>query len=113
MNKRAEAIYQQYPRKVGKRSALKSIDNAIVRLFDGELAGVKMTWEQAEEYLISRTRLFANSPAGQKGSYTPYPATFFNRGSYMDSPEEWWAEGVTERDRNNRREASIGVWRPE
>ena len=43
-------------------------------------------------FLLERTRLFANSSAGNRGRFTPYAATWFSRESYLDDEQEW---GVT------------------
>jgi hypothetical protein len=85
-----EAIYQAYPRHVAKRSALKAIESALKRLIacdthkdSADPAG------DALDFLLSQTTLFAASHAGQQGKFTPHPATWFNRGSYIDDPSEW------------------------
>lgn len=73
------SIYQAYPRKIAKQAALKAIEKALKRLEGpGEVA-----------YLLAVTREYAQSPAGNNGEYTPYPATWFNRSSYLDDPKEW------------------------
>ncbi len=76
----AERVYQEYPRKVAKEDALRSIRKALHKI---EIEGRDIEW------LIGRVRQFANSPAGKAGKYTPHPATWFNRGSYDDDPTEW------------------------
>jgi hypothetical protein len=78
----AEAIRQAYPRKVGgKAVALKAIHKA--------LAEVAKREADAAGWLLERVQAFAQSPAGQRGEYTPYPATWFNRQQYDDDPAEW------------------------
>lgn len=83
-----EDIYQTYPRKVGKRDAFRAIEKALRRLVKGE-CGELLDKQQAAELLIAKTSKFAESDAGRNGSYTPYPATWFNRSSYLDDESEW------------------------
>lgn len=76
--KKAEAIYQAYPRKIAKNSALKAIGKALGKV--------------AAEKLLSATLAFAAAterwPEDDK-RFIPYPATWFNRGSYDDDPKNW------------------------
>lgn len=74
-----ESIYAEYPRKVGRGSALKQIKAALLRLEHDDPVG----------YLIAVTKEFAKSPAGQRGTFTPHPSTFYNDSRYLDDPEEW------------------------
>jgi hypothetical protein len=107
-----ETIYQTYPRHKDKRFALVSIEKALLRIQRGE-TGKPMTWEAAVEYLLDRTSAFARSPAGGRGAMTAYPATWMNRGGYMDDPEEW--EHLTPEEFRQAKlsaEANIGVYRP-
>jgi hypothetical protein len=112
MRNGVEVIYSAYPRHKDKRFALLSIEKALLRIERGE-TGKKMTWEAAVEYLLARTALFSRSPAGNRGTMTAYPATWMNRGSYMDDEREW--EELTPQEYQQARmqaEANIGVWRP-
>ncbi|HEY1808876.1 MAG TPA: hypothetical protein VGG42_09955 [Acidobacteriaceae bacterium] len=86
-----EAIYQAYPRHIGKRVALAAIDKAIVRLLtQGEVkGGVFLTRADAERWLWKTLATFARSPAGNRGSLTPHPSTWFNQSRYLDDPAEW------------------------
>ena len=75
-------IYDAYPRKVGKAAALKAIEKALqVIAARGEADPVA--------WLLARVEAFARSPAGQQGTYTPYPASWFNQGRYDDADAEW------------------------
>jgi hypothetical protein len=74
-----ESIYQQYPRKIGKQPALKAIKKALENLDD----------ENPVAALRARVIEFANSPAGQKGEFVPYPEKWFNKKRYLDDPKEW------------------------
>lgn len=74
-----ETIYQAYPRHVGKQDAIRAIRKAM-RLHD-------------PAWLLARVQLYARSPDGQAGKFTPHPATWFNRGSYEDDDREWFRRG--------------------
>jgi len=80
-----ERIYQAYPRHVGKVAALKAIGKAIAVIQEAKRA----TAEDAADFLNSQVVKFANSPAGQRGGYTPHCATWMNDGRYFDDPNEW------------------------
>lgn len=84
----AKAIYQTYPRKVGRRQALIAIQTAIDRLMNGE-NGKRLSLEEALKFLREKVEAFAVSPEGNAGRYTPHPATWFNRARYSDDPSEW------------------------
>lgn len=73
-----EAIYAEYPRKVGKGAALKAIALACKK--------------HDPEWLIERVRTYAASPAGQAGQFTPHPSTWFNQERFNDDEAEWQRE---------------------
>ncbi|MCH8806653.1 MAG: helix-turn-helix domain-containing protein [Planctomycetes bacterium] len=81
-----EGIYQAYPRHVGKRTAIRAIRAALVRIAAQPGIGAH---GQAGAWLLERVQAFANSPAGQAGKFTPHPATFFNSERYDDDSAEW------------------------
>jgi hypothetical protein len=103
----SEMVYQLYPRKIGKKQALKAIEKAITDLMTAE----NYSLERAVACLKERTRSFAESPAGQRGSYTPHPATWFNRGSYRDDPKEWQVQDRTEAKHAKSEEAKTRVYK--
>ncbi len=78
-----ERIYQDYPRKVGKTEALKAITKALSEIKRRPGVDDPVVW------LLERVQRFAESPAGNRGKYTPHPATWFNQGRYDDDPAEW------------------------
>ena len=73
-----EDIYQSYPRKIGKTAAIKAIKTILK--------------DYPALSLLTQTKAFAEAvkswPERDK-TYIPFPATWFNRGSYMDDPKEW------------------------
>jgi hypothetical protein len=89
-----EEIYKAYPRKVGKKAAIKAILRGVQHL---KARGMPI--REAEVYLFRRVQSYARSPAGNDGEFTPHPATWFNRGSYDDDPQEWQRK-TSERNAN-------------
>lgn len=107
-----ERVYSHYPRKVGKGAALKAIERAAHRLKAGEMreAG-RMPLPQAYETLEKAVEAYARSPAGNAGEFTPHPATWFNRSSYLDDPATWQNNSSAKETRHeskfeNKRDAS-------
>ncbi len=96
---RIEEVYQAYPRRVGKAAALKAIKAAIKRMEKRD------SGEDAIAFLLERTKLFAASLAGQLGRFTPHPATWFNRESYLDDEQEW--DATENRSGSLKRDLSI------
>ncbi|HEU4341481.1 MAG TPA: HNH endonuclease domain-containing protein, partial [Candidatus Binatia bacterium] len=70
----AEMVYDAYPLKVGKQSALKSIERCF-----------KTT---GPEVLLERTKQFAAARNGDL-DYCPHPTTWFNQGRFNDDPATW------------------------
>jgi len=78
-----EAIYNLYPRKVGKKAALKAITKAVLDKalpFDATDLGSRI------EFLVNRTREYAEERLNEDPNFTPHPATWFNQGRYLDEP---------------------------
>ena len=110
---KSEELYKLYPRKIGRRAAFKAIEKAIKRL-PLELSLEGKVVDNLDEWIKKKTAQFANSPSGQRGIFTPYPATWFNQSRYLDDPKEW--ELMSEKEEETLRlyrEANVGVWRPE
>src|SRR5271154_3160376 len=89
-----EAVYQVYPRRVGKIDAVKAIEKAIQRIQEEE----KICHLEAARKLYRAARDYAKSDAGQnpERKLIPHPATWFNRGSYLDDPKEWSLQRMKE-----------------
>ena len=79
------AIYDAYPRKVGRKAAIQKIEAAVVDVMEKQACSAL----EAGQILLTQTHLFAKSAAGQRGEYTPHPSTWFNQGRYNDDPKEW------------------------
>lgn len=71
----ADEIYAQYPRKVARPVAIKSIAKACERL--------------CPRCLLERTELYAAARRLEDPAYTPHPATWFNQERYNDDPSTW------------------------
>jgi len=85
-----EAVYQAYPRHVGKQAALKKIASAILGGADpADILKAVRTYAAA----------VAEWPADEK-KFIPYPASWFHQGRYDDDPEEW-KRNRTEEDGEN------------
>lgn len=85
-------IYKVYPRRVAKIAALKAIQKAVTFLVHSE----KITSLEARRKLYRATLQYARSLDGQNPDRTliPHPATWYNRGSYLDDPKEWQHGGT-------------------
>jgi hypothetical protein len=93
----ADDLYQTYPRHVGIGAAIPAIIKALKRLHTSEAQ--YLNGENPELFLAKKTREFRESPAGQKGTLTPHPSTWFNQSRYLDDPKEWWARDPKEIER--------------
>jgi len=103
-----EQLYERYPRKVGRRAALNAIRKAMGRLMDGE-AGTKLNPEQAFQFLLAQVSTYAEARHDQDPTFTPRPATWFNRSSYLDDSSEWQQHEQQQRvaDRIHKTSASV------
>jgi len=79
----AEAIYAAYPRKIGKTQAIKTLTAILKKCKDPRFEAA-MILEGTKQYAAA----VALWPARDR-AYIPHPATWFNRGSYLDDPKEW------------------------
>lgn len=107
----AEEIYQKYPRKVGKREAMKAIEKALARLPE------ELEWQGMLDdlpfWLMGKVERYAKAPAGNRGHLTPHPSTWFNQSRYLDDEIEW--DEMTPRELEDfklKSQASVGVYRP-
>lgn len=77
--KQADEIFQAYPRKVGKKPALKAIEKALNKTSFDEL--------------LSAVQEYAKFRSGEDPKFTPYPATWFNAERWNDDRKEWQSSG--------------------
>lgn len=78
-------FWSAYPRKVGKRAALK----AWVKACDAVAADRDIDLVDARALVLEKCILFSKSEKGQSGKFCPYPTTWLNQGRYDDDPVEW------------------------
>ena len=74
-----EAIYQAYPKHVGKKAALKAIEKALEHIGYSELLAAVTEYDAAV--------------AGSDSQFIPHPATWFNHRRWEDDRSEWKREG--------------------
>lgn len=75
-----DQVYAEYPRKIAPKEAKAEIRRAI------EAEGF--------EFILERTKAFADSWAGQQGKFTVHPQRWYKRGRYHDDPAEWEERGT-------------------
>lgn len=76
------AIYEAYPRKVGKAKAHTAIKKALTKV--------------TPEALLEKVNQFAEATTHypeEDRRFIPHPATWFNQGRWEDNPEEWKRTG--------------------
>src|SRR6267143_2663283 len=95
-------IYEQFPRREGRRKSLLEIEHALNRLQQGE-SGVTLTFDEAVALLIEATEEYAKSPAGKRGKYTPMPQTWFHQSRYLDDRSCWYLLDRAEEELLTRR----------
>lgn len=76
-SEQVEAIYQAYPKKVGKDAALKAIRKAL------------LTGGVSYDELLRKVQIYAGCRAGQDTQYTPYPQKWFNEKRWLDEQSSW------------------------
>lgn len=101
----AQEIYKLYPRKAAPRDAQKAIISALKRL-PQELKNQSENPLSHVDWLKERTRLFAESNAGQAGDFVPYPATWFNGSRYLEDERDW---GKTRKEQDLGKGKSTGA----
>lgn len=84
----ALAIYDAYPRKVGKGPAVKSIIKALAKIEPSEL--------------LKRTLAYAAARANEDPQFTPHPATWFNQERFNDDPATWKAQAPVKPSGNGK-----------
>lgn len=74
-DRKAEAIYEIYPKKVGKPAAIKAIKSALK--------------DKPFEELLKLTSEYNKARQGSDHKYTPHPSTFYNQQRYNDDKGTW------------------------
>ena len=70
-----ENIFKAYPRRVGKKNALKKIKEACL--------------EHGPDLVLEKTKAYALVRKGLPQTFTPLPSTWYNQGRFLDEPEMW------------------------
>jgi hypothetical protein len=93
----AEAIYQAYPRKVGKNAAIRAIEKALRRD------------DVTFELLIEAVTEFAAAKRNRDPKFIPHPATWINQGRWSDDRSDWLRDddGPAGSQRGGRRTESV------
>lgn len=102
------SVWDKYPRRVKRTKALLEIQKAIERLVAGE-TGPRMKKSEAVGELVKAVTLFASSPAGNRGEFTPHPTSWFHQSRYLDDPNDWFLETAEERLKSLNQ---VGVYNP-
>lgn len=92
-----EEGYKAYPRHVGKTAAKKAFWKACRENANGSDSfpiGAAMQ-------IVAAIKVYAGTPAGNRGSYTPHMSTWLNQGRFLDDPAEWQT-GQTKQDAERR-----------
>ena len=74
----AESVWALYPKKKGKKEAIREILNAI------RTEGIERIRERTQAYAAA----VSHWPADER-KYVPDPVRWFKRGNYDDDPETW------------------------
>jgi hypothetical protein len=82
-----EQLYDLYPRKRDKLDAKKAIRKAVAVVMHGDPEHTAMPLDDALDYLAQRVTLYAKCVQGS--GFIPYPATWFNAGSFWDDERDW------------------------
>ena len=79
---------------MNKKAALKAWDKA--------------TKETPAEKIIGAAEMYAASDIAADGEFVPHPATWLNKGAYLDNPAEWERRELKSKDQK-RQEANFQV----
>jgi hypothetical protein len=84
-----EQLYSLYPRKRDKLDAKKAIHKAVAVVMTGDADHPAMQLEDALDYLARRVTIYAQCVQGRDPDFIPYPASWFNAGSFWDDERDW------------------------
>lgn len=99
-----EQWYAVYPRKIDKGAASAAFGRAVAKV----AASRGISRQEASEWLCEAAADFAASPAGQQGSFTPYPSTWLSSGRYDDDRTEWQRSRDAAADRKGQQRVGPG-----
>jgi uncharacterized protein YdaU (DUF1376 family) len=84
-----EQLYKLYPRKREKLDAKKAIRKAVGVVMAGDPDHPAMPLEDALNYIAQRITLYTRCVQGCDPKFIPYPASWFNAGSFWDDERDW------------------------
>jgi hypothetical protein len=87
-------FWNVYPRRVNKKAAL--------------VAWEKATKETPASQIIRAAEVYATSDIAAANEYVPHPATWLNKGAFLDDPKEWERREPKSKEQK-RQEANFGV----
>ena len=85
-----EQWWSVYPLKVGKGDAWKAWPKAVLNV--QQVRSISKV--AAVEFLVAITKVFADSPAGNAGRYTPHGSTWLNGNRFDDDTTSWERESA-------------------
>ena len=95
-----ELLYSFYPRKRDKLAAKGAIRKALGVVMAGDPDHPAMALVEALDYLAQRVTLYARCVQGCDPNFIPYPASWFNAGSFWDDERDWSSKSNGARDGN-------------
>jgi hypothetical protein len=109
-----ERLYSLYPRKRDKLDAKKAIWKAAGTVMAGDSDHPAMELDDALNYLAERVALYARCVQGRDQNFIPYPASWFNAGSFWDDEQDWVEQqrDVNKNDQASRKVAQYQNWLP-
>lgn len=84
-----DQLYNLFPRKRDKLDAKKAIRKAVGVVMAGDADHPAMQLDDALNYLAQRITLYAQSVQSRDLNFIPYPASWFNAGSFWDDEQDW------------------------
>ena len=78
-----EEAYKLYPRHIGKSAAKKAFWKACRESANGS------GQIGAAQVIIAAITVYAKTPAGNRGGFTPHMSTWLNQGRFLDDQKEW------------------------
>lgn len=96
IGKLIEEIYDAYPRKVGRPTALIKIRHALTKI--------------AGKRLLEATRAYSEAVKGMDPQFIPHPSTWFHQERYNDDPKTWRRDEKQDRNSNTLNKGNEGAY---
>ena len=98
LNTHSLNIYNEYPKKVGRAAALKSIDKSLLKL--------KQSKDDPVAWLTERVKLYTVKTKNVKTRFIPHASTWFNEERFFDD-ESTWGDNSKVSDKKKRSDSSL------